>query len=131
MGIQGGQHAPRSTHGGHRIRNLLLGREAPYPLGHTSAELMQNKAPFGGRERSEETWEAFPEDQTWDYETHALPTALHKLIPTLTREGLGSKSMAPMCRSVFHGPMCHNEHHCGAEEETLAEPGFDPGTFGL
>ena len=51
-----GKHAPRSTHGGTQIRNLLLRREAPYPLGHTSAELMQNKAPFGGRERSEEAW---------------------------------------------------------------------------
>ena len=60
MGIQGanfeGKHAPRSTHGGTRTRNLLLRREAPYPLGHTSAELMQSKAPFGGRERSEEAW---------------------------------------------------------------------------
>ena len=66
MGIQGGQHAPRSTHDGTRIRNLLLRREAPYPLGNTSAELMQSKAPFGGRERSEEAWEVFPEDQTHD-----------------------------------------------------------------
>ena len=51
-----GPGLPGSIHGGTRARNLLLRREAPYPLGHTSAELMQSKAPFGGRERSEEAW---------------------------------------------------------------------------
>ena len=86
-----GQHAPRSTHGGTRTRNLLLRREAPYPLGHTSAELMQSKAPFGGRERSEEAWGGLVEgskkcfqwgssSRPWDWDPRCANCAIEQLV---------------------------------------------------
>ena len=34
-----GGHVSKVTRGGTRTRNLLLRREAPYPLGHTSLDL--------------------------------------------------------------------------------------------
>ncbi len=42
-----GHQVPQSTRGGTRTRNLLLRREAPYPLGHTSSGCPRSAGELG------------------------------------------------------------------------------------